>query len=58
MKVWMEGRTLGKEPKSLQGPHTWVLKGAETFYSSHTEPRGWLRRAGSVIQLWMEEERK
>ena len=49
---------LGKEPKNLQGPHTWVLKRAETFYSSHTEPRGWLRRADSVIQLWMEEERK
>ena len=46
-KVWMEGSMLGKEPRSLQGPRTRVLKGAETSYSSHAEPGG-----GYAEQAW------
>ena len=52
------GQNAGERAKeSARTPHMGPQR-AETFYSSHTEPRGWLRRAGSVIQLWMEEERK
>lgn len=59
MKLWMEDSMLGKEPRSLQGPHTRVLKGAETFYSSHTEPGGgYAERAPWLSSGWKWRESK